>query len=586
MDPTQDNRPLALYTVLPPDTLLLRSIKGEEALSRLYCYALDVLTTAPVDIDALLGTPAAVRITRQDESGTPRWVSGHIASCSFIEMKGSYLRYALELVPWTWFLQRRVNCRIFQDNMTVPDIVKTIFRDAGFTDFRDELTEEYAGWEYCCQYQESDFHFVQRLMEQEGIYYYFEHEQNRQRLVLCDNQAEQPALPEAASLLFNRQSTADHNEDPTRFITEWTTQRKVVPGAMTLKDFDFTKPDAPLLARVNFPNQHAHADLEVYEYPGEYVAQRTGETLASRRLEEQNVEHEQFTGRTENRAVLCGSVFHLEDHPVDPFNERYRVLSATIDARNDDYESVEDDTDHTAYFRCDIEALRAETIYRPPRITKRPVIAGAQTAVVTGKPGDEIYTDEYGRVKVRFHWDRGDYPDETASCWIRAAQVWAGKQWGAMYIPRVGHEVIVEFLEGDPDRPIITGRVYNGANRPPYNLPDEKTKSTIKSNSSIGGGGFNELRFEDKKGEEELYIQAEKDENHLVKNDRSRTVGNDEIVEIGRNKDHVVVGKHLMQADEMILDAASKITIRCGGSTIVLTPAEITINSPMVKINC
>jgi type VI secretion system secreted protein VgrG len=315
-------------------------------------------------------------------------------------------------------------------------------------------------------------------------------------------------------------------------------------GTYALNDFNFKTPFADLQVKSNVNNPHAQADYEVYDYPGEYIERGEGEAYSKARIEEAQQPYQLTTGQGDAAGVETGALFTLGGHGRDDQNMEYLIVSAQHQLSQGGYEtngSADDDE-----YQVSIQAMDSKLPYRAQRSTPKPTVQGPQTAMVVGKQGEEIWTDQYGRVKVQFHWDRYSKGDETSSCWIRVAQIWAGKNWGGMFIPRIGHEVIVEFLEGDPDRPIITGRVYNAAAMPPYELPANKTQSGIKSRSTKGGSGanFNEIRFEDMKGEEQVYIHAEKNQDNVVENDettevghdRTENVGNDETVSIGRDR--------------------------------------------------
>jgi type VI secretion system secreted protein VgrG len=334
-------------------------------------------------------------------------------------------------------------------------------------------------------------------------------------------------------------------------VRRWWSKTEVQPGAYVLDDFDFKNPSLELRASAQMQSGHIGGDFEMFDAPGEYVAFNEGQTYSQIRLEEFHAEHQVAGGDADARGIVPGRTFQLADHPNSAENGRYLVTAATISARSDEFSSGAEEGEGTGgtAFTCSFTAIGADTQFRAKRLTPKPLIRGPQTAIVTGPAGQEIYTDPYGRVKVQFHWDRHSSADENSSCWIRVAQLWAGKKWGAMYIPRIGQEVVVEYLEGDPDQPIITGRVYNGAAMPPYDLPTDKTKSTIKSNSTIGGGGMNEFMFEDKKGQELVFLRAEKDMDTLVQNVSKEEVGASRHLNVGGSQfEKVGVDKHLTVA--------------------------------------
>ncbi|MEC4678770.1 MAG: type VI secretion system tip protein TssI/VgrG, partial [Nitrospirota bacterium] len=321
-------------------------------------------------------------------------------------------------------------------------------------------------------------------------------------------------------------------------ISNWTMCQQIQSGTFAHNDFDFEAPNKNLQTKSIVTREHAQSTYENYNYPGEYTESADGENYARIRIQELQSGFETFQGSGDVQGLAVGSLFNLTDLPRDDQNKEYLVVAANHQLHSDAFDT--DGESGPPMFSCSFSAIDAETPFRAARSTKKPMIQGPQTAVVCGPAGEEIWTDKYGRVMVQFHWDRYGQSDENSSCWIRVSQLWAGGQWGAIYTPRIGQEVIVEFLEGDPDRPVITGRVYNGSKMPPYALPAEKTKSTIKSNSSKGGGGSNELRFEDKAGSEEVYLHGQKDWTIGIENDKNQTVGHDETLDVGNNRTKTV----------------------------------------------
>jgi type VI secretion system secreted protein VgrG len=467
-----------------------------------------------------------------------RHFNGYVTDFSLAESIGSYARYVITVRPWLWLLSRTSNCRIFQ-NMTVPEIIKQVFRDHGFTDFEESLTGSFASREYVVQYRETDFNFVSRLMEHEGIYYFFKHTETNHSLVLSDSySAHAPATGYESLPYFPPDDHRGHEVD---FVDHWQSSHQIEPGAYALTDFDFEKPNAGLLAKLSLPNDHDKADFEVFDYPGTYTQVSQGEDYARLRLEELNVEHARADGQSNARGVGVGCLFTLADHPVESQNAEYLVISARSELRTHDPRSGAEIPDEDVY-RCTFSVIESSRPFRTARTTRKPLVTGPQTAIVVGKSGEEIWTDNYGRVKVQFHWDRYNKGDESSSCWVRVAQVWAGSGWGGMHVPRIGQEVIVDFLEGDPDRPVITGRLYNGDNAPPFALPANQTQSGLKSRSSKKGGpnNFNEIRLEDKKGSEQIFVQAEKDFDALVKNDETRVVKHDQSIVVENDREKLV----------------------------------------------
>jgi type VI secretion system secreted protein VgrG len=543
--------------------LAVVGFEADEALSQ--PYTLEALLAAPLDVSvdekALLGQDALLAVHLGD--GEQRFFQGIVSCITRWEASTSQQsqRYRVTVVPRWWTLKHTRNSRIFQEK-TVPEIVHEVLGDA-LVEHRLELNGSYSKRTYCVQYRESDFDFVSRLLEEEGIFYFFEHTQEAHTLVLADTSAGCPAMSGEARLVFRppRKMVASGES-----VHEFTSQLEVQPGAVALRDYNFIRPAQDLTATST--DDEAESSLEIYDYPGCYEEPGSGKSLAKVRLEELRARVELASGASNCRRLRTGHTLELDEHPVGSFNRGYLVLSARHVGRQPEvlpFEQAQGDAQQEAYsntFTC----LPAKVPYRPQRTTARPRISGAQTAIVVGPPGEEIHTDAHGRIKVQFHWDRDGGKDDKSSCWIRVSQAWAGPGWGALYLPRIGQEVVVEFLEGDPDRPLVTGSVYNGQNPPPITLPDNKTQSTLRSNSSPGGDGFNELRFEDAAGQEQVYFHAQKDldivvendktqqvggnETLLVKKDRSRTIEGNQALEVKKNDDSVIGGNQSLRVDK------------------------------------
>jgi type VI secretion system secreted protein VgrG len=505
----------------------------QEELGRLFSIHAELLSLQEnIKFEDLLGTNVTIRLNLAGDE--KRFFNGHITQIAQTGNEGAYAVYEATIHPWLWFLTRTADCRIFQ-NQTVPDIIKAVFRDLGYTDFKEKLSNTYPTWEYCVQYRETDFNFVSRLMEQEGIYYYFQHQDGKHELVLSDSYSSHQPLPGVSKIPFYPPDEATVREEES--CSRWYLAKQVLPGKYVLNDFDFKRPSANLQVNATVVRTHAVADYEVYDYPGEYQKIDAGDGYVQTRLQELHSGYEQAHGQSDVRAMQTGCLFTLLEHPRDDQNREYLVTSATHTIHSDVFEGSTAAKGQDLYSNS-FSAIDSKTPFRPARTTPKPHIRGPQTAIVVGPSGEEIHTDEHGRVKLQFHWDRYGKSDENSSCWVRVSQVWAGKNWGAMHIPRIGQEVIVEFLEGDPDRPIITGRVYNGEQIPPYGLPANKTQSGVKSRSSKGGSGanFNEIRMEDKKGAEQLYVHAEKNQDNIVENDETTSVGHDRTETVGHNE--------------------------------------------------
>lgn len=544
----QESRLLAIDTALGADVLGVRSISIQEQISRLFQIEAELSSeNAEVVFDQVVGNNATIRLNvGQNET---RYFNGFVSRFVQVANQGGYAHYRATLVPWLWFLTRTADCRIFQDK-TIPEIIEEVFKGHGFNDYQINLSGTYAKWDYCVQYRETDFNFVSRLMEQEGIYYFFQHKDGKHTLVLADSISAHNPFPGYDEITFHELEKGAPGRE---VITDWVMEKEVQPGAYALNDFDFEKPKASLISSANVTRQHGAANFEVYDYPGEYVELSVGEQLTQARLDELQTQHEVLRGQASARGLAAGCTFTLKGHPRQNQNREYLITGVSLQAEAGEYASSGAGQGGGEFFSCSFTAMDKAQQFRPARLTPKPVVQGPQTAIVVGKSGEEIYTDKYGRVKVIFPWDRYSKADENSSCWIRVAQSWAGKKWGAIYTPRIGQEVIVEFLEGDPDQPIITGRVYNADAMPPYELPGKATISTLKSNSSKGGAGFNEIRFEDKKGEEQIFIHGEKNVDIRIKNDAFEWIGNnthlvvkkDQIEHVENNRDETVDADHM-----------------------------------------
>ena len=515
---TQKRRSVRIATPLGDDVLLIKSMTGTEQLGRPFQYELVLLSeNHENDYRDIIGQSVTVSVDKK--SGGQRCFNGFVSRFAQTRFESELVEYQATVVPWLWFLTRTSDCRIFQ-NLTVPEIIAQVFRDYGFTQFEDRLHGEYIPREYCVQYRETSFNFVSRLMEQEGIYYFFEHKAGGHTLVLCDSISSHLEFPGYEELTYRpRQERSTDQERLWSLVV----QHEIQPGTWALNDFDFQNPKKNLLTNAVVDHSHAAAKYERFDYPGLYQEFRDGERYSRVRLEEQQVGYETYRGEGDARGICTGARFTLKGHPREDFGHEYLTIGTQYRIESDAFESLEE-ADHQFVFEASLMAIDSSQPFRPARTTPQPVVQGPQTAIVVGPPGEEIHTDSFGRVRVQFHWDRYSKADQTSSCWVRVAQVWAGRKWGSIYTPRIGQEVIVDFLEGDPDRPIVTGRVYNGDHMPPYELPAQATLSTLKSLSSKGGGGFNEIRFEDKKSEEQLFIHAERNLDLRVKADAKETV--------------------------------------------------------------
>jgi type VI secretion system secreted protein VgrG len=522
-----DGRNISVSTALG-DTLLFSQLEGFDEISQCFRYELG-LVSKDIDVKAedLLGTPVTVTVRTE---GAKRFFHGIVDEFAFQEYREDYAHYRAVLRPWLWFLCYRSDNRIFQKK-SVVEIVEEVFKPHAHVKVEKRLKKSYPPREYCVQYRETDLNFVQRLMEHEGIFYHFDHSDGDHTLVLSDANASVKDAEGFGTVKFRGETGTVAGEDDV--INTLLPRAFVRSGAYVHTDYDFKKPATDLMTKSDAPKSHEAAKGELYHYPGDYLEVGAGEPLAAVRLEEAQAPHVRVDATGTVRGLWSGVSFKLEEFDREADNVAYLVLRSDYQMWDDLYRSGMQRQGEGYAVRLQLQPLALT--YRPDRRTPKPLMSGPQTAVVVGPSGEEIFTDEYSRVKVQFHWDRLGGKDENSSCFVRVSSVWAGSGWGFIQIPRIGQEVIVDFLEGDPDKPIITGRVYNAAQMPPYGLPANATQSGWKSNSSPGGGGWNEMRFEDKKGSEEVYFQAEKDHNELIKNNESRRIGNDFAEDVGHD---------------------------------------------------
>ena len=554
-------------TGVTPELLVMR-FDLSEGVSVPYELSVEVACDGEVKMDDALGKEGFLTVTGD---GGDRIVHGVVDRFEHLGSRGRFGLYRARVVPYLQWLSLERDCRIFQ-NKSVPDIVKEIFRDSKLPtdrfDFR--LQASYAPVEYCVQYRETDLAFLSRLLEEEGIFYFFDHSDKKHLLVFADGPVAYKEIAGESGVTYNfSQGIAPSEECVYRFAFS----RQVRSGKMTRRDYNFEKPTLDLKKE---EQAKVHEKLEVYDYPGRYVEPDRGKQLTKVRLEESMTYYETAEGESTCVRLVPGFKFSISDHERGEYNRDYFLTRLVT--RGEQPQSLQETAGSGGAefsYSSRFTAIPASVPFRPARVTPKPVVEGIQTAKVTGPDGEEIYTDKYGRVKVKFHWDRGKDNDEKSSCWIRVSSTFAGGQYGSIFTPRIGQEVVVDFLEGDPDRPLITGSVYNADLMPPYDLPGEKTKSTTKTNSSVGGKGFNEIRFEDKKGEEQVFVHGEKDADIRIKNDRREWVGNDrhlvvardqvekverdrhaevirdEVVKVGRDRHVTVVGKETVAVQDM-----------------------------------
>ncbi|GAP34871.1 type VI secretion system tip protein TssI/VgrG [Piscinibacter sakaiensis] len=634
-------RMLTIGTIKGDDAFVVEKVVGREEMSRLFEYRVDLLSEKDDHLAKdLLGTNASIYLEMLG-GADPRYFNGYVTRFAHLGAtrtpafkSGHGFRYQLTLSPWLWFLTRTSTCAIFQQKKILAVVEEVLGRVSELSSFEKKLTGDTEQRDYCVQYRETDFNFVSRLLEQEGIYYYFTHENGKHKLVLADHPGAHPMLPEGPELRYS----ASKQDAVT--LRAWIHHAEIQSGAYAINDFDYNKPNTALLKVASKERPHKNAGFEQYDYPGEYLEPGRGSTYANIRMEELHCQYEVDRGSAVDRRIRVGHKFKLVDHPVSALNQEYLVLGHQFTAVNNVSSSADGEG---ATMECSLSVIPAATQYRPPRVTPLPSIPGPQTAIVVGKQGEEIETDALGRVKVQFHWDRYSTGSDKDSCWIRVSNPFAGKGWGAINIPRVGQEVIVQFMEGDPDRPIITGRVYNGENQTPYDMPAKKMITGMKTRSYPNGGNdqFNELRFDDSAGKEQVYLQAQKwldfrvksvfkewigatsntyaagsimaqtgNEYHLTaKGDMFVTSKDGKVVV--KAKDDIMVytanalgteaasfsthmapkvavtGKDRLDlyGDDIRITGKSKIDLKVGGNFISITPGGIFIKGTMVNIN-
>jgi type VI secretion system secreted protein VgrG len=543
--------PVRITTPFGDSSLLVDQLEGEESISGLYLYRLRMVSeSSSLAFETIVAKEASLSIAMPEDD--KRFVHGIV---SRFRQAGSTVRlttYHAELRPRLWLLTKTRDSRIFQ-NKTVPDIIKQILSEYGVTDIKDALTGTYKARDYCVQYQESAFDFISRLMESEGIAYWFTHTDSAHTLVLADDGSAYDAGPTLST------SAGGVAGALTDVLPECDIEVQVTSGKYRSDDYNFETPATDLLG---VATGKTATDLDVYDYPAGQDSKDGVEAVVDRRLQALELEGRVIHGASNNAALAPGASFTLQDHPRADFNADYVVSKVWHRADQNSYSNS-------------FEGFPKEVRFRPSLVTPSPRIFGCQTALVVGKSGEEITTDKYGRIKVKFHWDQAPAADETASCWVRVSQGWAGKQWGMFFLPRIGQEVVVSFLDGDPDRPLVTGCVYNAQQTVPYALPDNRTQSGIKTDSSKGGGGFNEIRLEDKKGEESFAVQAQKDMTITVLNDQTATIKNKRSVTVTGDETHANDANltYTIKKD-LSLDVSGKVTLNVTGDlTLKVTGA-------------
>ena len=636
----QAGRLIELTTPLGADKLLLQEMHGSEGVSEMFNFQLHLLSEdKSVKYKDIVGQKVTISIRLG--SSSKRHINGIVSRFVQGRMDDRFTHYECEVVPALWFLTRTANCRIFQ-NKTIPDIIKSVLQKRNVA-HKLQLSASYQPREYCVQYRETDFAFVSRLMEQYGIFYFFEHDSSSHTMVLGDAPSAHKACPEISKARYEVSVEEARQWEDT--VVDWRARQEFKTGKYSMSDYNFEAPTTNLQVSVPSTVEGANQDLETFDYPGEYTKKDQGDGIAKVRIQEHEASHMVIEGEGFCRTFVSGYTFDLNSHYRADANSTYLLTHIEHEASvGDSYYTEKEASAAEETYKNRFICIPKKVPYRPLRETALPYIKGPQPALIVGPSGNEIWVDKYGRVKVQFYWDREGQKNENSSCWIRVSQPWAGSNYGGMWIPRIGQEVLVEFFEGDPDQPIITGRVYNAQQMPPYTLPDHQTRSTLKSRSSKGGGSsnYNELRFEDKKGSEQVFLHAEKHKDERVKKDSREWVGENrhlivkqnqkELVEqnkhlevkqnhnekIGQNMSHEVkldrkekVGMnmhvdvkmnrdektgiawaheagakiHIKAGAQIVIEAGAQISLKVGGSFVDINPAMVAIKGPMVHIN-
>ena len=536
---SQDQRQGKLTTALGPNALTLVKLNAIEGLSEVFEFRIEAVSTeAHLDFASLLGVGATIELKTQD--GKSRHFHGLMTEARWA---GTYIDlyvYQFVLRPWLWFLTRTSDCRIFAQ-MSPIDIIKQVFSDRGFSDFRDATTGSPPTLEYCVQYRETDFNFVCRLMEEYGVYYFFEHSDGKHTLVLADAKTSHQPAPGLSSVPYNPLEESGRREE--QYLESWSLGRRAQTGVFVLEDYGYKKPSANLLAQSQKPGGYAHDSMEMFDYPYSYVDTEgndlvdpsVGDNFAKYRVEAAQSLDQRRASMGAAASLFAGALVTLERHPDDGENKEYLVTHCTHAFEDQSYRSGAGagGLGYVGHY----EMTPSDRQFRAPLVTRKPEIAGFQSALVVGKSGEEIDVDKLGRILVQFYWDRKKKPSRR----VRVAQFWAGSNRGALFVPRLGDEVIVQYEEGDPDRPIVVGSVYNGTNTVPTTLPDKKTHSGILTKSSKDSSGYHMLMFDDTAGQERVKLRSQKDlmfkalnnEQRDIVNSQTENVGQDETINVG-----------------------------------------------------
>lgn len=590
----QEQRTASFSTPAGKDEFTLIKFEATEALSELFTYNIEATSkTENADLQSIMSEKCSIKFTLKNKS--ERVLNGTLVDAQWLGQQDDLHIYRFTLKPWLWLLSQRADCRIFK-NKTALDIIKEIFKKEGSASFDDRTSETLQPIDYCVQYRETDLDFVLRLMEQYGIYYYFKHSDGDHKLVLCDSRSAHDQVTAAAEASFQGDASAyafvqQGNRFPrsmVEHITHWSTIRRLRTGKFELKDYDFEKSESDLTARAEegFPKAKSY---EAYDYPAAYTKRDQGEHFARVMAQAEQAQDDRRYAGGDAASLYPGALMKLCDHPSGAENSEYIVVRATHAFGIQSYRSS--GRRDEALYHGSYELQKSDKRFRAPIVTPRPTVYGPHTAKVVGEKnqGEEgdIDVDEYGRIWLRFHWDR---EDGSTSCRTRVAQMWAGKGWGGQIIPRIGQEVIVEYIEGNPDLPLVVGAVVNDQHKPPYELPANKTQSGLKSESTDGAGfsdTYNEIKFEDRKDQEVLEIRTEKDHKITVNNIETRDIG-ERYQDGGYSRETTLKkgnDKLDIQNGKLDVEALTEINLKVGESTIKMTPGSIEIKSPTITIH-
>ncbi|RJX82701.1 type VI secretion system tip protein TssI/VgrG [Pseudomonas sp. LS-2] len=575
----------------PEQQLLIESFKGREALSQAYSFELLlVCEDSGVELKSMMGQLVTIEI--ELATGTPRYLAGYLTRFASIGSDGGMARYTATLNPWFSMLKNRFDTRIFQGN-TVQEVVTQVFALCpAFSRHEFRLSRPQKRYTYITQYRETDFNFVQRLLEEEGMFYYFEHTAEGHTMIICDDSSSLMPLPDQPQIRFHTASVTETADS----ITQWSGNRKLQSGKIAVQTFDYRQPHNRLPVSMNSLNKQGDVEsFEIYDFPGQYThgTYDEGEALLRLRIEALELKGKSFEGASNCRAMKPGYTFELlqhYDHDQGNAEDRQFLLMSVESEGHNNYLNG-----HPASYYNTFSCVRKKIVFRPQLSTPRPTISGPQTAIIVGPPGEEIFTDELGRVKIQFHWDRNGQYNDHSSCWVRVAQSGASGGFGSIQIPRVGDEVVVVFLDGNPDRPLIMGSLYNSQNTPPWSLPANKTQSGFLTRSMKGDGGTaNFFRFEDKSGAEQIIMHAERNMDTEIEVDETHHVGANRTISVGGThtetikKDTVMnvqEGSLTIQVDNQFIQVSAKehIILQVGDSSITLTPDGIEIRGKSIS---